>query len=59
MLKIVCRKDGRILGATIVSSSARELIHELAIVIRKNMTVQELSGMIHAYPTMSSSLWNL
>ncbi len=59
MLKIVCRKDGRILGASIVSSSAGELIHELAIAIRKNMTVQELSGMIHAYPTMSSALWNL
>jgi pyruvate/2-oxoglutarate dehydrogenase complex dihydrolipoamide dehydrogenase (E3) component len=51
--KIVTRRDGRILGATIVGRGAGELIMEIVLAMRFDIPLQKLDGVIHPYPTMS------
>ncbi len=51
--KIVTRRDGRILGATIVGRGAGELIMEIVLAMRFRVPLQKLDAVIHPYPTMS------
>ncbi len=51
--KVVTRRDGRILGATIVGRGAGELIMEIVLAMRYGVPLQKLDGVIHPYPTMS------
>ena len=51
--KVVTRRDGRILGATIVGRGAGELIMEIVLAMRFGVPLQKLDGVIHPYPTMS------
>ncbi len=51
--KILTRRNGRILGATIVGRGAGELIMEIVLAMRFRVPLQKLSGIIHPYPTMS------
>lgn len=53
-LKLVL--DGKkIVGASIVAPQAGELIAEFALAIQKSMRVGDISGVIHAYPTMAQA----
>lgn len=45
----------RLLGATLVSPHAGELIHELALVIQQGLPLSAIRDTIHAYPTMSQA----
>ncbi len=47
----VNRKNGRLLGATLVSRHAGESIGELVLAIQRGTKVGELSAVIHPYPT--------
>lgn len=47
------RKDGRILGATLVSTHAGESIGELVLAIQRKMSVRDLAGVIHPYPSQA------
>ncbi len=51
--KIVVRRDGRILGATIVGRGAGELIMEIVLAMRFGVPLARLADVIHPYPTMS------
>lgn len=51
--KVVTRRDGRILGATIVGRGAGELIMEIVLAMRFRIPLQKLDSVIHPYPTMS------
>lgn len=42
---------GRIIGASIIAPHAGELIHELALAMRVNAKVKEITELVHAYPT--------
>ena len=53
LAKIICKKNGEILGAHIVGRSAGELIHEYVMAMTYKMKVGALTGMIHVYPTLS------
>ncbi len=55
-IKIMSKRQGTILGATIVASRAGEAITELALAMNRKMTVRDLAGTIHAYPTYSSGV---
>ncbi len=44
---------GEILGVHIIGAQAAELIHEAALAMTWELTVEELSGTIHAHPTLS------
>lgn len=51
--KIVTRRDGHMLGATIVGRGAGELIMEIVLAMRFRIPLQKLAGVIHPYPTMT------
>ena len=44
---------GRLLGATIVSPGAGEIIHEAALALQTGMFTGRLAQNVHAYPTWS------
>ncbi len=50
------RKDGRLLGATIVGSHAGESIGEAVLAIKQKLKVGDLSGVIHPYPTQAEAI---
>ena len=51
--KIITDPKGAILGAAIAGPHAGELIHEYVLAIAKRMTTNDLSGIIHVYPTLA------
>lgn len=55
-IKILAKRDGTILGATIVAHRAGEAIAELAIAMNHKLTINDLAGTIHAYPTYSTGI---
>ncbi|MFQ3583629.1 MAG: FAD-dependent oxidoreductase [Cyanobacteriota bacterium] len=50
--KLICRRNGQILGAHLVGSHAGELIHEVVLAMSHKLPVSALTG-IHVYPTLS------
>jgi pyruvate/2-oxoglutarate dehydrogenase complex dihydrolipoamide dehydrogenase (E3) component len=58
-IKVVHRSSGRILGAQIVAARAGELIAELALAIDHRLTLADLSGTIHVYPTYAIGVQQL
>lgn len=57
LVKIVAHPSTRkVLGCHVLSEHAGELVHEAALAIHLNATVDKISSMIHAYPTWSESL---
>jgi pyruvate/2-oxoglutarate dehydrogenase complex dihydrolipoamide dehydrogenase (E3) component len=55
-IKILAKRDGTILGATIVAHRAGEAIAELAIAMDHKLKIHDLAGTIHAYPTYSTGI---
>lgn len=53
---IVESKNGKIVGAEIVSARAGEVASELAVAIHAGLTVQDLAGTMHPYPALSFAL---
>ena len=52
-LKLVIREeDHQILGAQLIMNDATNLIGELAVVIEKKMTLEELRKVVHPHPTL-------
>ncbi len=56
LVKIVSEKDGPILGATVVSPGAGELIHELMYAVAWEALPAEAAAYIHAHPTISEAI---
>lgn len=55
-IKVIAKRDGTILGATIVAHRAGEAIAELAIAMDHKLKINDLAGTIHAYPTYSTGV---
>lgn len=55
-VKILAKPNGKILGASIVSPRAGEIIHEIALAMQLNAHVTDVAQMIHAYPTYSEAV---
>lgn len=52
--KVITRKGSdRILGATIVSEHAGDLLHELVLAMKAGVGLKQISSTIHAYPTFA------
>jgi pyruvate/2-oxoglutarate dehydrogenase complex dihydrolipoamide dehydrogenase (E3) component len=47
---------GRLVGAHALAPAAGELINELALAIRHRLKLHELGGLVHVYPTISTSI---
>lgn len=58
-IKVVAKRNGRIVGATVVGSRAGEIITEFILAIEREMKVSDLARPIHAYPTYSSAVQQL
>ncbi len=57
LVKLVCHpKTRKLLGAHIIAARAGEMVHEAALAIHLNATVDKVASMIHAYPTYSEGL---
>jgi len=53
-LKLVHKKDGTVLGATIVAGRAGEMISEWIVALERGLKVGDVGGAIHVYPTYST-----
>jgi pyruvate/2-oxoglutarate dehydrogenase complex dihydrolipoamide dehydrogenase (E3) component len=53
------KKDGRILGATLVSRHAGESIGELVLAMQRKLRLRDLAGVIHPYPTQAETIKRL
>lgn len=57
LVKIIAHpKTGKILGGHIMSARAGEIIHEIALAMHLNASVEKLGSMIHAFPTYSEAV---
>ena len=56
---IASRWTGKILGVHLVGTNAGEVIHEYILAMQEGIPLRKLSGMIHVYPTFSSSVWRV
>lgn len=56
---IASRWNGKILGVHVVGANAGEVIHEYVLAMQAGIPLRKLSGMIHVYPTYSSSTWRV
>lgn len=54
-LKLVHKKDGTLLGVTIVCERAGEMIHEWIVALEHNLKVGDIAQTIHIYPTYSTA----
>ncbi len=55
-VKVIALKDGALIGATIVSPNAGEMIHELTLAIQMGLTAKDVASTIHAFPTWSEAV---
>ena len=58
-IKVVAKKNGALLGATVVNARAGETIAEFIVAIKQDMKISDLAGAIHAYPTYSTAVQQL
>lgn len=55
--KVICEEGtGKILGATIVASRAGEIVNEVTLAMRHNISLAGIGRNIHAYPTTGEAL---
>ena len=55
-VKIIADKKGVILGATIVAPHAAELIHELALAVKHQLTAADIASTPHAFLSWSEAI---
>jgi dihydrolipoamide dehydrogenase len=57
MIKLVTvAKTGEILGAVCIGQHATDVIHEIALAMKNELTIDELAELIHAHPTFSEAV---
>ncbi len=58
--KVITTKwTGKILGVHIIGANAGEVIHEYILAMQERIPLRKLSGMMHVYPTYSTSVWRI
>lgn len=55
-VKVIADKRGVLLGASIVSARAGEMIHELTLAVSRRMKARSVAETIHAFPTWSEAV---
>jgi len=53
---VVEEESGEVLGGQIIGPHAADLVHEIALAVRWELTVDEIGGTIHAHPTLSEAV---
>ncbi len=52
---VLVTAKGRLVGAHILAPTAGEMIHEPALAIQRTMKLSDLAGLIHVYPTLTTT----
>lgn len=55
-VKLIASKSGVLLGATVVAPQAAEIIHELALAIKHNLTASDVAETPHAFLSWSEAV---
>jgi dihydrolipoamide dehydrogenase len=55
-VKVITDKHGTLIGASVVSQHAGEVIHELGLAIQYRLTAAQLANTLHAFPTWSEAI---
>ncbi len=55
-VKVLVNKKNKLLGASIVSPRAGEMVHELTLAIQRGMSAKAITETIHAFPTWSEAV---
>ncbi len=58
-IKVVYKKNGKLLGATIVAERAGELITEFTLALERGLKLMDLAQTMHVYPTYSMGTMRL
>ncbi len=53
---IAVAKTGEILGAVCIGQHATDVIHEVALAMKNELTIDEIAELIHAHPTFSEAV---
>ncbi|MCI0407509.1 MAG: pyridine nucleotide-disulfide oxidoreductase, partial [Acidobacteria bacterium] len=53
LAKIITTPGGKLLGAALAGPQAGELIHEYVLALERRMKVEDLTRIIHIYPTLA------
>ena len=56
---VVTAGSGRIVGAHVLAPAAGEVVHELALAVKENLSLPQLAGLVHVYPTVATAIGNL
>ncbi len=59
MCKIICDKQGHIIGAQVLGAHAGDIVHELQVMKYFGKKLHTLYHVIHAYPTYSEIIWHI
>ena len=51
LVKIICNKNGKVLGCSILGEIAGDLISEIQVIKTLEIRLKKLAGVIHPYPT--------
>ena len=54
-MKLVYKKNGTLLGVTIVAGRAGEMIHEWIVALERGLKAGDLSNALHIYPTYATA----
>jgi pyruvate/2-oxoglutarate dehydrogenase complex dihydrolipoamide dehydrogenase (E3) component len=53
---VLVSAKGRLVGAHVLAPAAGEMIHELVLAMSQGMKIGDLAGLVHVYPTYSTSV---
>jgi len=55
-IKVFCSPSGVVIGGVVVAPGASELIHSLALAVRRRLTVDHIAQAFTVYPSLSGSI---
>jgi pyruvate/2-oxoglutarate dehydrogenase complex dihydrolipoamide dehydrogenase (E3) component len=56
---VIVTAKAKVVGAHILAPAAGEMIHELALAIQQGLTISDLAGLVHVYPTLATGVGQL
>lgn len=55
-VKVIAKKNGTLIGATVVAPRAGEMMQELAVAVHNGLKASDVAATIHAFPTWSEAV---
>jgi pyruvate/2-oxoglutarate dehydrogenase complex dihydrolipoamide dehydrogenase (E3) component len=55
-VKVITRRNGKILGATVVASGAGDLLMPLVLAAKQGIKLPKLAQLVYSYPTMAEGI---